>query len=128
MQLMDYRAWIEALPGHPGQSEAADTAGVDRSTLSRQLKRGQLTMEVVADLARAYGVKPADALVQTGHLTAGDIDGCGIPDALHDATNRQLIDEIERRSDPDAIYLFGRTPGVINPLPEIPVRPPVPEQ
>lgn len=117
MQLMDYRAWIAALPGHPTQTEAGDAAGIDRSTVSRQLKRGALSMEVVAAMARAHGVKPADALVQTGHLLPEDIEGVGIEEALRRATNRQLFDEIESRADMEATAMFGKSIGVINPSP-----------
>ncbi|MDN6242159.1 helix-turn-helix domain-containing protein [Corynebacterium variabile] len=114
---MDYRAWIAALPGHPTQTEAGDAAGIDRSTVSRQLKRGALSMEVVAAMARAHGVKPADALVQTGHLLPEDIEGVGIEEALRRATNRQLFDEIESRADMEATAMFGKSIGVINPTP-----------
>lgn len=117
MQLMDYRAWIAALPGHPTQTEAGDAAGIDRSTVSRQLKRGALSMEVVAAMARAHGVKPADALVQTGHLQPEDIEGVGVEEALSHATNRQLFDEIESRADMEATAMFGKSIGVINPRP-----------
>ncbi|WP_291479863.1 helix-turn-helix transcriptional regulator [Corynebacterium sp.] len=121
---MDYRAWIASLPGAPTQTEAAEAASVDKSTLSRQLKRGALSMEVVSALARAHGVKPADALVQTGHLDAEDVEGVGVVEALKYATNRQLFDEIERRSDMESTTLFGKGPGVINPRPALGVVPP----
>lgn len=123
MQLMDYRAWIASLPGAPTQTEAAEAASVDKSTLSRQLKRGALSMEVVSSLARAHGVKPADALVQTGLLGPEDVEGVGVAEALKSATNRELFDEIERRSDMESTTLFGKGPGVINPRPALGVVP-----
>lgn len=123
MQLMDFRAWIAALPGAPTQTEAAEAASVDKSTLSRQLKRGALSMEVVSALARAHGVKPADALVQTGLLAPEDVEGVGVAEALRRATNREMFDEIERRSDMESTVLFGKGSGVINPRPALGVVP-----
>lgn len=42
MQLMEMKAWISTLPGSPLPTQAAEAAGIDRSTMSRQLKRGNL--------------------------------------------------------------------------------------
>lgn len=72
-------------------------------------------MEVVTAIARAHGVKPADALVETGHLQPDDIDGIGVEEALRRATNRQIFNEIETRSDMEATGMFGKSVGIINP-------------
>ncbi|HZK31798.1 MAG TPA: hypothetical protein VFC72_02685 [Corynebacterium sp.] len=53
-----------------------------------------------------------------GLLETGDIEGPSVPQALQWATNQQLLSEINRRSEPEATRLFGKTPGIINP--EIP--------
>lgn len=121
MQFMDFKAWLTALPGYTGQSDAADAAGVDRSTLSRQLGRNHLTMEVVVAIARAHGVKGADALLQTDYFEAGDVSLIGVERALELATNQQLLDEINTRVDPDSREKFrgeGQD-GVIDLTPDV---------
>lgn len=97
MQLMEMKAWISTLPGSPLPTQAAEAAGIDRSTMSRQLKRGNLSAENVIALCRAFGKSPADGLVETGHLERSDFDGAGVVDALSEATNQQILDEITKR-------------------------------
>ena len=42
---MDMKEWITNLPGSPRPTPAAKAAGIDPSTISRQLKRGRLSAE-----------------------------------------------------------------------------------
>lgn len=134
MQLMDFKKWIEGLPGAPLVTQAAERAGIDRSTISRQLKRGSVSAENVIALARAHGASPADALVETGYLEPGELDGAGVPEALGHATNQQLLDEIHRRVDPEAMRLLRGGGGGISPkfkpvpVPDIPAAPPLPDE
>ncbi|WP_298075962.1 hypothetical protein [uncultured Corynebacterium sp.] len=81
------------------------------STLSRQLSRGSLRPEMVIALCRGYNRSPVTGLIQTGYLNEWETDGVGIPFALRKASNQQLLDEIIRRSDPEALYLFGDPTG-----------------
>ncbi|AHW63731.1 Hypothetical protein CGLY_06430 [Corynebacterium glyciniphilum AJ 3170] len=53
--------------------------------------------------------------METGYLQPWEIEGVSIDAAIDQATNKQLLDGIMRRSDPEAQYLFGRTEDVINP-------------
>lgn len=115
MQLMDFKRWIESLPGSPLVTQAAERAGIDRSTISRQLKRGVVSAENVIALARAYGHNEVDALVETGYVDAEAASRAGVPQALGYATNAQIYGEIMRRVDPDAVRLFrgGGDPDAI---------------
>lgn len=97
MHAMDHEEWIRALEDGVTPNAAAKKAGVDPSTVSRQLKRGGLSPEVVIALSRAYGKKAGDELVRTGFLEPADIEGVGVESALRLATSRQMLDEIDRR-------------------------------
>lgn len=62
---------------------------------------------MVIALCRAYDRSPVQGLVETGYINEYEVQGVDLAIALHDATNEQLLDEILRRSDPEARYLFG---------------------
>lgn len=114
---MDIREWIGNLPGNPAPSQAAETAGIDKSTISRQLKRGTISAENVILLCRAHGKSPVDGLVETGYLIAAELEA-GIPRALEQATNQQLLDKVSKRVDPAgrrAFHSGGITPNVDSP-------------
>lgn len=115
MQLMDFKKWIETLPGEPLVTQAAERAGIDRSTISRQLKRGMVSAENVIALARAHGHNEIDALIETGYVASEALAGAGIPQALAQATNQQILDEISQRMDPEAVRLFQGDGDVITP-------------
>lgn len=112
---MEHRAWIDGLIDGDSYRAAAEKVGTNGSTITRQLAKEHLSPEMVIALCRAYGRKPVDGLVETGYLQPWEIEGVGIDTAIDQATNKQLLDGIMRRSDPEAQYLFGRTEDVINP-------------
>lgn len=66
---------------------------------------------MVIALCRGYNHSPVTGLIETGYLNEWETDGVGIPFALRKASNQQLLDEIIRRSDPEALYLFGDPTG-----------------
>lgn len=106
-------AWIKSLPGNPSITAAARAAGIQKTTLIRQLDRGTVSAENVIEIARAYDVSPVDALVATGHLRADEVKIVGVELALGYATNHQLLGEVNDRVDPDGRRLFhegGITP------------------
>ena len=98
MKSMNMRDWILSLPSSPLPTQAATAAGIDISTISRQLKRNHISAENVIKLCKAFGKSPIDGLIETGYLspTAQEIS---ISSALRDATNRQLAAEVTRRMD-----------------------------
>lgn len=108
---MDFNAWLLELIGDDTQRSASTKAGMAESTLSRQLSRGALRPEMVIALCRGYGRSPVTGLIETGYLREWEAEDVGIPYALQEATNQQLLDEIMRRSDPEALYLFGDPTG-----------------
>lgn len=102
---MKTKAWLEALINPDSQRTAASKAGIPASTLSRQQEH--LPPEMVIALCRAYDRSPVQGLVETGYINDYEVEGVDLAIALHDATNEQLLNEIMRRSDPEARYLFG---------------------
>lgn len=106
--------WFNQLTAGDTQKVAAKKAGVIESTLSRQLSRGKFRPELVIALCRGYGHPPVDGLIETGYLFAHEV-GAETPlrVALESATNRQILEELLRRSDPEARELFGSTNGLV---------------
>lgn len=105
--LMNVEAWFKDLTDSSSLREAAEKSGVSKSTLSRNLDANTMTPETVIALCRAYDRSPVSGLIETGYINDYELHGPDIEIALHEATNEQLLDEIMRRSDPQARYLFG---------------------
>lgn len=132
--MTSHERWLRDLPGSPSITSAARAADIQKTTLLRQLERGEISAENVIALARAHDASPADALVETGYLKPGELDGAGVPEALGHATNQQLLDEIHRRVDPEAMRLLRGGSGGISPkfkpvpVPDIPEAPPLPDE
>mgnify|MGYP002712234108 CR=1 FL=1 len=104
---MELQEWLSTLPGSPTVSQAADHSHVSKATLLRHAKTGKTTAEFVVTISRAYRVNEVESLVKLGFITDKAVDGYGIEAALSSATNEELLEEILRRSDPQARYLFG---------------------
>ena len=112
---MKHSEWVDALTEGATTRSMGEKLGIAHTTIARQIKAEKLSPEMVIDMCRAYGKLPVDGLLETGYLEYGDIEGAGVPQALRWASNRQLLAEINRRSEPEATRLFGKSPGIINP-------------
>lgn len=108
---MKLQEWLSTLPGSPTVSQAADHSGISKATLLRHAKSGKTTAEFIIGISRAYEVNEVDSLLALGFISRSAIDEYGVEAALEGATNQQLLDEIMRRSDPEARYLFGNEGG-----------------
>ncbi|WP_412100161.1 hypothetical protein [Corynebacterium aurimucosum] len=104
---MNFETWLTELIGEDTRRTASSKAGMAESTLSRQLSRGHLSPEMVIALCRAYDRSPVAGLIQTEYINDYELHGPDVEIALREATNQQLLNEIMRRSDPEARYLFG---------------------
>lgn len=104
---MNFETWLTELIGEDTRRTASSKAGMAESTLSRQLSRGHLSPEMVIALCRAYDRSPVAGLIQTEYINDYELQGPDVEFALREATNEQLLNEIMRRSDPEARYLFG---------------------
>lgn len=104
---MNFETWLDNLIGDDTRATASKKADYAQSTISRQLSRGYLRPETVIALCRAYDRSPVSGLIETEYINDYELHGPDVEIALHEATNEQLLDEIMRRSDPQARYLFG---------------------
>lgn len=123
VSFMEHRAWIDGLIAGDSYRTAAEKIGTNGSTITRQLNKGHLSPEMVISLCRAYGRSPVTGLIETGFLNAWETEGVSIPFALNQATNKQILDEIMNRSDPEATVLFGGGEDVIDVSPVADVFP-----
>lgn len=96
MQDMEHGEWLKNLT-RDTTNGAAERAGITPTTLFRQVEKGRISAQNVIALAHAYGAKAGDQLLATGHITADDLDGIGVKEALARATNKEFLDEMERR-------------------------------
>ena len=103
---MTHREWLNQLPGEPSITAAAAASGIQKTTLIRQLDRGEISAENVISIARAFDQNSADALAETGYLEAREVSNAGVAMALAYATNAQLLAEINQRVDPEAVRTF----------------------
>ena len=104
---MNFETWLDNLIGDDTRATASKKADYAQSTISRQLSRGYLRPETVIALCRAYDRSPVSGLIETEYINDYELHGPDVEIALREATNEQLLDEIMRRSDPQARYLFG---------------------
>lgn len=89
--------WYGQTVGDASVNAVAMKAGVVQTTLSRQIKAGALSPEVVAAVARAYGADVLDALVVAGVITEEDIRTHGARQALANALDVEIAREVARR-------------------------------
>ncbi|MEL4211099.1 hypothetical protein [Corynebacterium bovis] len=81
--------------------------GTSHTTIGRQVAAENLSPGIVIALCRAYGRRPVDGPVETGYIYPHEVETGPIAAVLPSATNKQLLDEIMRRNDPEARRLFG---------------------
>lgn len=97
--VMDFNQWLSSLPGSPTPTTAASRSGLASPTLIRHASKGSTTADNTIKIARAFGVSPVDALVDTGFLRPGESDTArvsarqaladlGIEDALRIVVDR----------------------------------------
>lgn len=106
---MEHKTWIETLLGGDSMRQASQKVGYAQTTLQRQVDKGRLSPEMVISLCRAYDHPAVEGLVETGYLYPHEVETPGVNLVLPKATNRQLLDEVNRRSDPEARQLFTNT-------------------
>lgn len=103
---MDSKKWLARITGGASVAAIAEQAQIPRKTLDTQLRSPKgLAHRHIIDIARAYGASPVRALVESGALNieeARDVAGLRpleVAEALGDADDRELLEEIGRRLD-----------------------------
>ena len=94
-----HQEWFNSTVGDDTINAAASKANVNQPTLNRRLKSGELTAELVISIARAYGVNPVQALIETGYLDTNEARGTVTISKLADASDQELMQEMLRRID-----------------------------
>lgn len=90
-------SWIRrTTEGHSIRAVALKI-GVAQPTLSRQMSEHKVTPETVVAIARAYNANPLEGLEAQGLLNADDLAQYRVAPAWHKVSDRELLDEIERR-------------------------------
>ena len=113
-------AWLSEIVGSDSTNEIARRSGLTVSTVHRQRASGSFSPETMAAIARAYGANVLDALIAHGVLSATDVESGFALDALRDATDEQLVNEIARRLEGVA----DGEGGIFDaPKPPVPLRP-----
>lgn len=83
-------------------------AGVPHTTVLRQVKKNELSADLVIQIAKAYEVDVIKALVDTGHITKEELMATDIASTVQEAnrqaiirslTNAEILEEVERRMD-----------------------------
>lgn len=116
-----HEEWLLELISTDSMRTAAQKTQYAQTTISRQLSRGNLSPEMVIALCRAYDRSPVQGLIETGYINDYEVEGPDVATALDKATNQQLLDQIMKRSDPHARYLFGGDEETIGLSPQLSV-------
>ena len=96
---MTHDDWFQNLTAGDSINAAAKRAVLEQGTLNRQLKRGMIPAESVIALARAYGVNPVQALVDTGYLTKDEATGEVHVINWSELPDTDLLRELLRRAE-----------------------------
>lgn len=108
---MTLQDWLKSLPDSPTASQAADRAGVSKATFLRHQKKGETTAEYAIAISRAYGVNEIKSLLDLGFISLQAVKEISVQVSVGRMSNQQILDEILRRSDPEALNLFGDPTG-----------------
>lgn len=102
--------YIEPVINGMTKRDAAKRAGFNQSAFTRWKNGAKADPDFVVKFARAFHLNVLEALVEAEFITENEanlkevtLGGTTLPDA----TNEQLLEEIMRRSAPQAHHLFG---------------------
>ena len=93
----DIMEWLSDITNGDTKNAIAVRAGLPTSTLNRQWNTEKFSADVVISISRAYGASPIDGLRELGVIDDDDIARLRSDDALRDASDDQLLQELARR-------------------------------
>ena len=93
---MSINDWFEKITGGESYNAVAKKAGVQASSIWRQLP-DRLSEKNAVTIARAYGRPAIEPLIIMGLLTDDDIKAIKSQDALRDASDDELMAELGHR-------------------------------
>ncbi|WP_051905334.1 hypothetical protein [Bifidobacterium actinocoloniiforme] len=95
---MNKDEWLAKAMGDDSVNEMATKAGISSATAWRQYNNALgFSAENVILIARAYHKNPISALVAFGYLRPDEPASAGTEQALRDASDDELMDEMARR-------------------------------
>ena len=98
---MNTAKWLKNVAGTTGGTLSinaiATKSELPQATLNRHVNAGALAAEEVISICRAYRYPVTQGLLDLGFITEKELQLPAIHAALHDATDRELVDEIARR-------------------------------
>lgn len=83
--------WYENATHGESVYAVAKKAGVSQVTLGRQLKRGNLSVDVAVKVAHAYNLSPFEPLILAGIITREDLATYGGGATLDDLADETLL-------------------------------------
>lgn len=103
---MDIETWITSLPGAPSITAVASAAGIQKTTLFRQIERGAISAENVILICKAYDIDVAAALIAHGYCTEDNfkVEALAVREALGRAEWSDLFDEITKRVNTSGMF------------------------
>ena len=96
MQYMDIKEWYEATTNGDSYNAVGNKSGIQPSTVWRQ-QPNKFSPENLVKIARAYDRPAFEPLLISGLLSDEDVAMLRSDDALKDATDDQLLQELARR-------------------------------
>lgn len=111
MQCMNINDWFVEVTGGESYNAVAKRAGVQASSIWRQLP-DRLSEKNAVAIARAYGRPAIEPLVVMGLLTDEDIKAIKSQDALRDASDEELMAELSRRIKANADPKWQKPPKI----------------
>ncbi|WP_159626740.1 hypothetical protein [Actinomyces sp. zg296] len=91
---MDIVEWYRGTTRGDSHSTVARRAGVNTSTITRQLGAGRLEPALVVPIARAYAADVIEALITQGLITAEDCRLDRLPDVIQRLERREVIESL----------------------------------
>ncbi|WP_043993638.1 hypothetical protein [Leifsonia xyli] len=88
--------YLKRLTNNASYRTIAQRAQIEPSTLTRQLK-GELKVQAVVSITRAYGGSLLQAFVAAGFITADEASNMATLAGIEKASDRELAEEILRR-------------------------------
>lgn len=88
--------FLKAISGDASYRAIAEQAGLEATTLTRQLK-GELKVQTVVAICRAYSANLLRAFVAAGYITPAEAESMSSLAGMAKATDRELAEEILRR-------------------------------
>lgn len=94
---MEHAKWLAQVTDSASEREVAKRIGIPHTTINSQLQRGRFSAENVIKIAEAFDHHPITALIDTGYVGAKWAMQADVHEALREADDEDLAEEILRR-------------------------------